>query len=70
MAFPSGSKASSESGKPGWVLDENLTIGCLKNSVQILELQRQGKNKQTSKEFLLGNKIDKGTIITWCRDLK
>ena len=57
-------KASSESGKPGCVLDENLTIGCLKNSVQILELQRQGKNKQTSKEFLLGNKIDKGTIVT------
>ena len=57
-------KVSSESGKSGCVLDENLTIGCLKNSVQILELQRQGKNKQTSKEFLLGNKIGKGTIIT------
>ena len=57
-------KVSSESGKSGCVLDENLTIGCLKNSVQILELQRQGKNKQSSKEFLLGNKIDKGTIIT------
>tara|TARA_B100001123_G_scaffold408566_1_gene501843 strand:- start:40 stop:939 length:900 start_codon:yes stop_codon:yes gene_type:complete len=57
-------KVSSESGKSGCVLDENLTIGCLKNSVQILELQRQGKNKQTSKEFLLGNKIDKGTIVT------
>ena len=42
-------KVSSESGKSGCVLDENLTIGCLKNSVQILELQRQGKNKQTSK---------------------
>ena len=57
-------KVSSESGKSGCVLDENLTIGCFKNSVQILELQRQGKNKQTSKEFLLGNKIDKGTIVT------
>ena len=57
-------KVSSESGKSGCVLDENLTIGCVKNSVQVLELQRQGKNKQTSKEFLLGNKIEKGTIIT------
>ena len=56
-------KVSSESGKSGCVLDENLTIGCLKNSVQILELQRQGKNKQTNKEFLLGNKIHKGTIL-------
>jgi len=45
------------SGKPGYVIDENLTIACKLNSIQILEIQRQGKNKQTIKEFLLGNKI-------------
>ena len=45
-------KISLENGKSGSVLDENLTIGCLSNSIQILELQRQGKKKQTSKEFL------------------
>ena len=56
-------KISSKYGTPGMVLDENLTVGCKSNSIQILELQRQGKNKQTSKEFLLGNKIDKGSII-------
>ena len=56
-------KISSENGKPGYVLDENLTIGCGSNSIQILELQRQGKNKQTAKEFLLGKKISKGSII-------
>ena len=50
-------KISSESGKSGYVLDENLTIGCESSSVQILELQRQGKNIQTTKEFLLGKKI-------------
>ena len=43
--------------KQGSVLDENLTIACKSNSIQILELQRQGKNKQTTKEFLLGKKI-------------
>ena len=53
-----------ENGEAGHVLDENLTIACGSSSVKILELQRQGKNKQTSKEFLLGNKIDKGTIVT------
>ena len=57
-------KTSLENGKPGHILDENLTVGCGSGSIKILELQRQGKNKQTSKEFLLGNKIDKGTIIT------
>ena len=55
--------ASSKNGKIGQVLDENLTIGCGSNSIQILELQRQGKKKQTTKEFLLGKKIDKGTIL-------
>jgi hypothetical protein len=28
-----------------------------------LELQKQGKNKQNIKEFLLGCKINKGTIL-------
>ena len=56
-------KISSENGKHGCVLDENLTVGCKSNSIQILELQRQGKNRQTTKEFLLGKKISKGTIL-------
>ena len=55
---------SKDSGKPGSVLDENLTIGCKSKSIKILELQRQGKNKKTAKEFLLGNKISKGQILT------
>jgi methionyl-tRNA formyltransferase len=54
----------SSSGKSGTVMDENLTIACKSNSVQILELQKEGKNKQTTREFLLGNKINKGESIT------
>ncbi len=54
----------SESGKPGIVIGDNLTVACKSNSIQILELQKQGKNKQTVKEFLLGYKINKGTILT------
>ena len=56
-------KISSENGKQGYVLDENLTIGCGSNSIQILELQRQGKNKQIANEFLLGRKINRGSIL-------
>ena len=56
-------KKSSENGKSGHVLNENLTVGCESGSVQILELQRQGKNKQTTKEFLLGKKISRGSIL-------
>ena len=55
---------SSATGKPGSVLDEELTIGCKSDSIRVLEIQRQGKNKQTTKEFLLGNKIVNGSILT------
>jgi len=51
-------------GKIAYTIDDNLTIGCKSNSIQILELQRQGKKKQTAKEFLLGKKIKKNSILT------
>ena len=54
---------SSASGSPGTVLDENLTIACNLDSIQILEIQRQGKNNQVAKDFLLGKKIRKGSIL-------
>ena len=55
---------SSATSNPGTLLDENLTIACKSNSIQILEIQRQGKNKQNTKDFLLGKKIRKGVILT------
>jgi len=55
---------SAASGNPGTLLDESLTIACKSDSIQVLEIQRQGKNKQTSKDFLLGKKISKGLILT------
>ena len=55
---------SSSSGNPGVLLDENLTIACKSDSIQILEIQRQGKNKQSAKEFLLGKKIGRGLTLT------
>ena len=54
---------SSSSGKQGTVIDGNLNVACKSNSIQILELQKQGKNKQTVKEFLLGYKINNGSIL-------
>jgi len=55
---------SAASGNPGTLLDENLIIACKSDSIQILEIQRQGKNKQITKDFLLGKKISKGSILT------
>ena len=56
-------KISTANGKPSCALDDNLTVACKSNSIKILELQRQGKNKQTAKEFLLGKKINSGSIL-------
>ena len=56
-------KVSSENGKSGYAIDDNLTVGCETGAIQILELQRQGKKKQNTKEFLLGKKITKGMIL-------
>ena len=56
-------KKSPASGKPGTVLDKNLTVGCKSGSIQILEIQRQGKNKQSTKDFLLGKKIVKDSVL-------
>ena len=55
---------SAASGNPGTLLDENLIIACKSDSIQILEIQRQGKNEQITKDFLLGKKISKGSILT------
>ena len=54
---------STANGNPGTLLDENLTIACKSDSIQILEIQRQGKNRQTAKDFLLGKKISKGSTL-------
>jgi methionyl-tRNA formyltransferase len=56
-------KISTEQASPGRVLNDNLSIGCKVDSIQILELQRQGKSRQSHKEFLLGNKIVKNSIL-------
>ncbi len=50
-------------GNPGEVLSQNLDVGCGKNSIKIIEIQKQGKKIQRLKEFLLGNPIKNGSIL-------
>tara|TARA_B110001454_G_scaffold216659_1_gene240336 strand:- start:1239 stop:2159 length:921 start_codon:yes stop_codon:yes gene_type:complete len=57
-------KISSQNGKQGLIINENLTVACKTNSIQILELQREGKTKQTAKDFLLGKKINKDYLLS------
>ena len=57
-------KINKQSATIGEVIDEQMTIACGENSINIIEIQKEGKNPQLIKEFLLGNKVRKGTIIT------
>ena len=44
-------------------MDDSLTVACGTNSIQIEIIQRQGKKSQKTKEFLLGSKIKKGSLL-------
>ena len=48
------------SGLPGEIINDSFTIGCSKNAIQVLELQKEGKNKISAEEFLKGNKLEVG----------
>ena len=50
-------------GNAGIVLTENFEVACGKKSIKILEIQRQGKKPQKSKEFLLGSSITLGSDL-------
>ena len=51
-------------GKAGEVLSNQLEIACgNKQSIKILEIQRQGKKPQKTNDFILGTSIKKGLVI-------
>ena len=52
-------------GKAGLVLSQYLDVACGENAIRILEIQRQGKKVQKSKEFLLGSSIKKDTNLKY-----
>jgi methionyl-tRNA formyltransferase len=49
---------------PGTVLDANLTVACGTGAVRLLNLQRAGKGAMPAGEFLRGNQIAPGTVLT------
>ncbi len=56
-------KITNENGDAGKTIDNKLTIACNKQSIKILEIQKEGKNRQSIDQFLLGNKIKQGESI-------
>ena len=51
-------------GKPGEIINKHFTVGCSVKAIQILELQKEGKRSVAIKEYLKGNKLEIGKIIT------
>ena len=47
----------------GKIIDDKLTIACDEQSIKILEIQKEGKSRQLTEQFLLGNKIKDGESI-------
>ena len=56
-------EASNKNGVTGNVLSDNLEIACLKGSIKIIEIQREGKRSQKINEFMLGSQIKKGSSL-------
>jgi len=56
-------KSVKKKGRIGEVLDSNLLIGCGKDSVQILEIQKEGKSKMLTDAFVRGNKFEIGSNL-------
>lgn len=57
-------RLSCKKGKPGEVISLNpLTIACGDGSIEVNYLQIQGKKKMDSRSFLMGHKLQVGTIV-------
>jgi methionyl-tRNA formyltransferase len=52
------------SGAPGTLVDDKLTIACGEGAVQLVELQRSGKQAMKAEEFLRGTPLPLGTQLT------
>ena len=51
-------------GRPGEIIGDDLSLACGEGAVRVIRLQRAGKQASTSREFLRGNRLAKGGIVT------
>jgi methionyl-tRNA formyltransferase len=57
------STAGESAGPPGTALDNKLTIACGDGAVQLVQVQRAGKQPMTAEEFLRGTPVKTGTRV-------
>ena len=51
-------------GKPGQVIDNLFTVACGNGAVQVTEVQQEGKRRLLAGDYLRGNPLNKGILIT------
>jgi methionyl-tRNA formyltransferase len=54
---------SEASGSPGTTVDDRLSIACGSGSIQVVELQREGKGAMKADDFLRGTAVAAGTEL-------
>jgi len=52
------------SAPPGTVIDDALTVACGEGAVRILELQRAGRQAMKAADYLRGQPLSRGAILT------
>ncbi len=52
-----------ESGQPGEIINNELSIACGDNAIKPILIQKEGKKPMHIKDFLLGTKIQRGVIV-------
>jgi methionyl-tRNA formyltransferase len=58
------STLADDQGAPGTALDDRLTIACTEGAVRLVSLQRAGRQPMAAEEFLRGNAVPSGTVLT------
>jgi methionyl-tRNA formyltransferase len=53
----------SGNGKPGQVLDDQLTIACGEGAVRLVELKRAGRQPMRAEAFLRGTPVARGSVL-------
>ena len=59
----SGSDSDGEAGTVSSVTKDTISINCGKGQLMLLSVQLEGKKRMNVKDFLLGNRIEKGDVI-------
>jgi methionyl-tRNA formyltransferase len=55
---------ASGTGRPGEVIDDDLTIACGEGALKLLKVQRAGKSAMTAAELLKGFALPRGTLLS------